>query len=44
MRERAPQKSKYFQVSKYICIHVQSKQWYGTINDSMTDTNIEKNL
>ena len=40
MRERAPQKYMYFQVSKYICIYtyiIQSMQWYGTINDSMTD-------
>ena len=30
---------KYFQVSKYICRHtcIQSMQWYGIINDSMTD-------
>ena len=34
---RAPQIYMYIQVSKYICIHVQSMQWYGTINDSMTD-------
>ena len=35
--ERAPQKYMYFQVSKCICMHIQSMQWYGTINDSMTD-------
>ena len=35
--ERAPQKYMYFQISKYICIHIQSMQWFGTLNDSMTD-------
>ena len=32
--ERAPQKYMYFQISKYICIHIQSMQWFGTLNDS----------
>ena len=29
----------YFHISKYICIHIriQSMQWDGTLNDSMTD-------
>ena len=26
-----------FRSPNYICIHIQSMQWYGTINDSMTD-------
>ena len=26
-----------FNISKYICIHIQPMQWYGTINDSLTD-------
>ena len=37
MHERAPQNDMYFQILKYICIHIQSMQWYGTLNDSMTN-------
>ena len=36
MRERAPQKYMYFQVSN-TSVYIQSMQWYSTINDSMTD-------
>ena len=39
MREWAPQKYMYFQVSKYICIHnyTINAVVYGNINDSITD-------
>ena len=41
MRERAPQQYMYFQVSKYICIHIQSMRCYGTLNYSTTEKTVK---
>ena len=45
MRERAPQKYMYFQVSKYICIHtINAVVWHYKLWYDRQNTNIEKKI